>query len=212
MPAQQRNTNDRALCLQPIERGFGLARAMRLPNGNGCVGRRIRKRQDPAGAADRKRRRERGGRPSQHLKTFLRLAHHLQQLLDVARTFLDANDIGMMRQLGYGFGRPILIQQTTCEQEMRLEIAGLELHDFLQQFAFFGDVSLRPLGERPVEVTVWIARSEPGRKSEFVASLAIPIQVTENTRPVQVRDRQSGSDRNCGSRFRQGAVKVARVS
>src|SRR5258708_33164894 len=80
------------------------------------------------------------------------------------------------------------------------------------QVGFFSKVSLRSLPKRPVEITVWIARSEPGRKSEFVASLPIPIHVTENARPIQMRDRQSGINRNCGCRFRQGPVKVARVS
>src|SRR5713226_7053056 len=95
---------------------------------------------------------------------------------------------------------------------MSLDVAGLQLHDFPEQFGFFSEVSLRPLTKRPVEIAVWIARSEPGRKSEFVASLPIPIHVTENARPIQMRDRQSGINRNCGCGFRQGTVKVARVS
>ena len=96
--------------------------------------------------------------------------------------------------------------------KMRLDVAGLKLHDFLQQFGFFGEVPLRTLGIRPVEVAVGIARSEPGRRSELVVRLPILIQVIKNARPIQVRDRQTGSDRDCGCRFRQGAVKVARVS
>src|SRR5258705_11432689 len=95
---------------------------------------------------------------------------------------------------------------------MSLDVAGLQLHDFPQQFGFSSDVSVRALAKRPVEITVRIARIEPGGKSELVAGLRILIHVTKNARPIQVRDRQSGSDRNCGCRFRQSAVKVARVS
>ena len=65
-------------------------------------------------------------------------------------------------RLGHCFGGPILTQQSICEHDMRPEVAGRQFHDSLQQFGFLGEVSLLPLGIRPVEVTVWIARSEPG--------------------------------------------------
>src|ERR1700746_2291195 len=116
----------------------------------------------------------------------------------------------MDAELGYSLRGPILVQQTICEQDMRLDVAGLQFHDFLQQFGFLGEVSLRPFSNRPVEITVWIARSEPGRKSELVASLPILVHVIKDARPIQVRDRQTGSDRNCGCRLCQGAVKVVR--
>src|SRR5579864_7252828 len=95
---------------------------------------------------------------------------------------------------------------------MSLHVSGVQLHNLPQQFGFFSEVPLRPLAKRPVEITVRIARIEPGSKSEFVASRPILIRVTENARPIQMRDRQGGSDRNCSRRFRQGAFKVARVS
>src|SRR5271155_3195726 len=95
---------------------------------------------------------------------------------------------------------------------MRFDVVRLQLHNFLEQFGFLREVPLRPLDKRPVEVTVWIARSEMDRQSELVASLPIPLHVSKNARPIQVRDCQIGSDRDCGCSFRQGTLKVARVS
>src|SRR5271155_4271778 len=89
-------------------------------------------------------------------------------------------------KLTYSFSPSVLILQAVCEHDMRLDVVRLQLHNFLQQFGFLGEVSLRPFDKRPVEVAVWIARSEMDRQSKRVASLPIPLHVSKNARPIQM--------------------------
>src|SRR6185312_14697024 len=81
----------------PVHAGRKFARAVRLPDADSGVRRRIGKRQHRSRAANGQRRREYRRRAGQYLKARRDILDHLDALFQTPGAFLDPKNVGMMR-------------------------------------------------------------------------------------------------------------------